>query len=387
MRILKISDVYFPRINGVSTSIQTFRNEFHSEGHFTQLIAPNYPQDYPIEESLIRIQSRGVLLDPEDRMMRYRDIIGQIDQFKKQRFDLIHIHTPFVAHYAGIKLAKKLNIPSIVTYHTLFEEYLYHYIPFLPRKSLRFLARRFSCRQCNQVDGIVAPSSVIVDVLQEYGVNAPIEIIPTGIRTEYFKTGNGQRFRQAYHIPANRPILLNVSRVAFEKNIELLLHVVARVRNQIPDILLIIAGEGPAKHALQKLSSKLGIEDNIRFVGYLDRRTTLIDCYHCADLFIFSSRTETQGLVLLEAMAAGTPVLSIAAMGTRDVLKGYDATGITDGSVEDFATKIVGLLSDNTKLKALTSHAIQYAEQWSSSSLAIKMLDFYDHVLSSHHQS
>lgn len=383
MRILKISDVYFPRINGVSTSIQTFWQEFVARDHHVHLIAPAYPAS-DAEQNLTRVTSRGVPLDPEDRMMRYRHIGRLADQFAGEGFDLVHIHTPFVAHYAGIKLAKSLRIPCVVTYHTLFEEYLYHYIPYISRRSLRFLARRFSCRQCNQVDGIIAPSSAIVNVLQDYGVSAPIEIIPTGIHSQRFQTGDRQRFLQKFDLPADRPILLNVSRVAFEKNIALLLDTLAVVKKDIPNVLLIIAGEGPAKSALIKHSQKLGIEDNVRFVGYLDRSTTLVDCYACADLFVFSSTTETQGLVLLESMAAGTPVVSVAAMGTTDVLDGYDERGITDGSVANFAGKIIHLLTHPMDLAELSQHAVQHAFQWDASELAEKMLEFYTKLLSEH---
>ena len=380
MNILMVSDVYFPRINGVSTSIQTFKTEFEKQGHNVTLIAPDYPMNYQQDDSIIRISSRGIPFDPEDRMMKSRHIRRLIPSLKSCHFDIVHIHTPFVAHYAGIKIAKALGIPCVITYHTLFEEYLYHYIPFIPKQILRFFARRFSSSQCNQVQGVVAPSTIIVNLLERYGVINNIKIIPTGIDSKKFTRGDGKKFKDKFNISATRKILLNVSRVAFEKNIGVLINVVNEVKTSIPDILLIIAGEGPAKNAYIKQVNDQGLNDNIAFVGYLDRNTELLDCYHSADLFIFSSETETQGLVLLESMAAGTPVVSVAAMGTKDILIDCEGALITDGSVSDFSDKIITLLSHGDLHNQYKHNAMSYAAEWDSTVLAKKMLKFYQEI-------
>ncbi len=393
MRILMISDVYFPRINGVSTSIQTFRGEMVKLGHEVTLIAPHYgEQQLRVEECkeeqqedkvqrLIRIPSRKVILDPEDRMMSLSAITALKESLREQQFDLIHVHTPFVAHYAGVKLSRFLGIPLVVTYHTLFEEYLYHYIPFLPKALLKKFARSFSRSQCNQADSVVAPSSVIVDLLRGYGVERDIEIIPTGIHSQNFLNGDGRRFREKFGIAQDRQVLLNVSRVAFEKNIGLLLETVKLVREQIPDICLIIAGEGPAKKAYARQVREMGLGDSVVFVGYLDRETELVDCYSCADFFVFSSRTETQGLVLLEAMAAGTPVVSVAAMGTRDILIDCAGARIVEDDATHFAETLVTLLNDPQAQNALRSASHASAAQWDSQVMAEKMLRSYRQVL------
>ncbi len=380
MNILMISDVYFPRINGVSTSIQTFKAEFEKFGHRVTLIAPEYTGNDSHDDSIIRIPARTIPYDPEDRMMKSSNITRLIPQLKLHDFDIVHIQTPFVAHYTGIKIAKALGIPCVITYHTLFEEYLYHYIPIIPKQILKFFARRFSSSQCNQAQGIVAPSSIIVDLLKSYGVKNNIRIIPTGINSNKFETGNGEKFKADFKIPSNNKVLLNVSRVAFEKNIGLLLEVVNKVKHQIPEVMLIIAGEGPAKNVYMQKAKDLGLDDNISFVGYLDRDSELIDCYHSADIFVFSSVTETQGLVLLESMAAGTPVVSVAAMGTKDILTGCDGAKITNGEINDFCSKIVSLLKNQQAYEQTKLAAVQYAEQWDSATLADNMLEFYQQV-------
>ena len=382
MNILMISDVYFPRINGVSTSIQTFKNEFEVAGHLVILITPQYTGNEIKTDSIIRIPSRTIPYDPEDRMMKSGEITKLISRLKKYDFDIMHIQTPFVAHYSGVKIAKALNIPCVITYHTLFEQYLYHYIPIIPKQILKFFARRFSATQCNQAQGVISPSSIILQLLKSYGVKNNIRIIPTGINSKKFVFGDSQKFKSSFNIPANKKVLLNVSRVAFEKNIGLLLEVVNRVKRDIPEIILIIAGEGPAKNAYIQQAMNLGLDDNVIFVGYLDRDSDLIDCYHSADIFLFSSMTETQGLVLLESMAAGTPVVSVAEMGTKDILIGCAGAVITNGEIDDFSRKVVSLLNDEHAYEQTRLAAVTYAKQWDSTTLADKMLDFYQHILS-----
>jgi glycosyltransferase involved in cell wall biosynthesis len=372
-----LSDVYFPRINGVSTSIKTFRQELRQLGHDSTLIAPAYDHETTDEHNIIRITSRYLPIDPEDRMMRYRDIIKLADTFKKQAYDLIHIQTPFVAHYAGVKLASLLRLPVVETYHTLFEEYLFHYVPYSPRALMRFAARRFTSAQCNQVDAMIVPSSPMLDVLRAYGVRAPVEIVPTGLQPDRFRSGDGAAFRHRHGIAQDRPVLVHVGRIAHEKNIGFLLQVLDRVRHEIPDILMIIAGEGPALTGLKKMSSRLGLQQQTCFVGYLARDGELLDCYSAGDAFVFSSRTETQGLVLLEAMALGVPVVSTAIQGTRDILKGACGAVVAEDDIGDFSTKVITLLRDKALRKRLAEEGRAYAATWSAAALAQKMERFF----------
>jgi len=275
VRILFVSDVYFPRVNGVSTSIQTFRRELTALGHETVLLAPEYPIPHPDEPGIVRIPSRRVPLDPEDRAMHWTRLRRQHEALAGERFDLVHIQTPFLAHYAALSLARRWGIPAVATYHTLFEEYLYHYAKLAPRGAMRALARGFSRSQCNALDAVLVPSIAMRDTLQRYGVEVPMAIVPTGIRLPEFAGGDGARFRAHHGIEPGRPVALFVGRVAFEKNIEFLIRMLPHVRQEVPDVLLIICGEGPAEHGLARLVADMGLGDNARFVGYLDRATDL----------------------------------------------------------------------------------------------------------------
>jgi glycosyltransferase involved in cell wall biosynthesis len=169
--------------------------------------------------------------------------------------------------------------------------------------------------------------------------------------------------------------------VAFEKNIGFLLEVLQSVRQQVPDVLLLVAGEGPARAGLEQSTEKMGLENNVKFLGYLDRKTELNNCYHAADVFVFSSRTETQGLVLLEAMAQGVPVVSIAEMGTKDVLKDGAGVLIAREEIGDFSAKVTNLLRDKAARRNLGDAGHGYAQGWSAAAQAERVTAFYQGMI------
>ena len=385
MRILMISDVYFPRINGVSTSIKTFREELTELGHEITLIAPGYPNHTETDPAVIRIDSRYLFFDPEDRLMKRKLISSLKYELKNKAFDILHIQTPFMAHYAGIELSKTLNIPRVVTYHTHFEEYLTHYFPFVPKLLVRSAARWFNRHQCNDVDSVIVPSTAMLDILKDYEIHKPIEIIATGIDERFFKPGNGKQFREKYNIEENRQVLVHIGRLAHEKNIDFLLNMMVALKKANPEVLLVIAGEGPAKDHLVKLSKSLGIENNVTFVGYLDRETTLLDCYCAGDIFIFASKTETQGLVLLEAMAQKIPVVSLAILGTKDILDTGKGVVVPEEDIHDFAIKVDQLLKSPEQRAKLSAEAYDYARTWSSRAFAEKKQNFYEKAIEQYH--
>jgi glycosyltransferase involved in cell wall biosynthesis len=379
-----ISDCYFPRVNGVSTSIQTLRRELAAAGHEVLLLAPEYAPDTPTEDRVVRVPARRLPLDPEDRMMCAREVRRLAARLAPGRFDLIHIQTPFIAHRSGVALARRLGLPCVESYHTFFEEYLYHYLPLVPRAWLRLAARRFSARQCNAVDALVAPSSAMLERLRDYGVAVPARVIPTGLGSGEFGHGDGEGFRRRHGIPGHRPTLAFIGRVAHEKNIEFLLECLVRVRRRVPAVLLMIAGEGPARPALERMVRRLGLTDQVLFLGYLARDGALLDCYRAADAFVFASRTETQGLVLLEAMALGVPVVSTAVMGTREILAAGKGALVPPDDVASFADATVRLLTDPELRARLGQEGRTHARAWSAPVLASRMLDCYREVLARH---
>ena len=385
MRILKVSDVYFPRVNGVSTSIETFRRDLLGLGHEVTLVAPRYAAE-PVAVNtaasapIVRIEARSVPRDPEDRLMSWRGLNATLEALAGQRFDVVHIHTPFLAHYAALRVARKFRIPVVATYHTLFEEYLHHYVPVLPRALTRPAARRFSRSQCNQLDAIIAPSLAMRDALLDYGVKRRIEILPTGLPGERFVRGDGASFRARHGIAADRPVLLFVGRAAHEKNIGFLLRMVAELRRRQPSVLLLVAGEGPAAADLRALAAQLQLGESVRFMGYFDRGGELQDCYRAADLFVFASLTETQGLVLLEAMAQAVPVVGIPRMGTIDILGPGRGCRHAPLDIQGFATVVDETLRDRGRLQELATDADAYSAEWASRRMAERLAALYASV-------
>lgn len=383
MNLLMLSDVYFPRVNGVSTSIRTFARSLSRRGHAVTIVAPDYGADSAQQThdgegfEVIRLPSRVIFFDPEDRLIRAGALRHVQAQLLQRPWDAIHIHTPFRAHALGVRLARAGGWPTVETYHTYFEEYVGHYLPWLPPPLTRAFARATSRRLCGEVDHLIVPSEQMVDVLQRYGVDTPHTVLPTGIDLDEFRGGDGARFRQAHGIAPERPVLVTVSRLAVEKNIAFLLRVVQRLVGEFPDLLFVIAGEGPDEARLKRMTHELGLATNVRFFGNLDRRSTLLDAYRAGDAFVFASPTETQGLVLIEAMALGVPIVSTAVMGTAMVLEGTRSAIVADEDVEDFASKAADVLRDPALRATLAAAGPDDARCWSSDALMQRVERLY----------
>ena len=375
MRILMVSDVYFPRVNGVSTSIETFRRTLAAQGIEVRLVVPRYG-DEAEESGVVRVAGRPIPGDREDRLVGWRAMQRAV-LAAAQDCDLIHIQTPFIAHYAGLKAARKLGLPVVATYHTLFEEYLQHYAPFLPASWLKGQARAFSRRQCNALDAVVVPSTAMRQRLEAYGVTTPLHVLPTGLPLAQFARGDGPAFRARHGIPVGQPVALFVGRVAHEKNIGFLLEALLHARRLRPEVLLVVAGEGPAMADLQAQVRALGLHGAVRFIGYLDRQRELPDCYAAADVFVFASRTETQGLVLLEAMAAGLPVIALAEMGTIDILAPGRGAFCPPAEPKGFGEMLGHFLNRSEAWRHLAEEAPVYAREWSDTAMAARLAGLY----------
>lgn len=376
MRVLMVSDVYFPRINGVSTSIETFRRELGRLGVQVDLLVPDYG-GHDAEPGVFRVRSWSVPFDPEDRFMRPGDLRQRLADLTDQAYDLVHIQTPFIAHDAALAAARRWGVPVLVTYHTLFEEYLFHYIPLLPRSWLRAVARGLSRRQANAVDAVIVPSRAMRERLAGYGVRAPLHVLPTGIPLARFQAGDRAGFRARQGIDPGQSVALYVGRVAHEKNVGFLVEAMARVARQMPDALLLVTGEGPARAALEARVDHLGLGRQVRFLGYLDRNTELADAYAAADVFAFASRTETQGLVLLEAMAMGLPVVGLAVMGAADVLAPGSGARVPADDVEAYAAELAALLGDPGRRQSLAGQSRAWAATWADSVMAERLALLY----------
>jgi len=313
--------------------------------------------------------------------MKRGDLLHLPRRLHGRHFDLVHVQTPFVAHYAGLKLATERGIPCLTTYHTHFEEYFHHYLPLLPSSLTRFFTRQLARSQCNALDAVVVPSRAMHSALMDYGVTSPIHVLPTGIPLEKFSHGDRAGFRRQHGIDADAPVALYVGRVAHEKNIGFLLQALKHALSILPALRLVVAGEGPALTGLQRQAEAMGIAGQVCFVGYLDRELELPNCYAAADLFVFSSKTETQGLVLLEAMAMGLPVLGIPAMGAADILKPGRGAVCAPDDVAGFAALMSELLLDRHRLADFSVQARLFAREWAAPERARQLAALYNQLV------
>jgi glycosyltransferase involved in cell wall biosynthesis len=351
------------------------------------LVAPAYRQHTEAEAGVLRVPARPVPFDPEDAVMSWRALGRALAAVPAGDCELLHIQTPFLAHYAGLKAARARGVPVVATCHTYFEDYLHHYLPLLPGWAGAWLARSVMTSQLNAVDAVVSPSEPVRQRLLEYGVTRPIHVIPTGMTEDRFVAGDGMRFRAQHGIAAGQPLVLNVGRVAHEKNLSFLLRMFVKLHALEPRALLLIAGEGPARTALQREAESLGIAAATRFVGNLDRAQGLNDCYAAADAFVFASRTETQGLVLLEAMAQSRPVVSTACLGTRSVLTEASGACVVAEQEAGFAAALAGVLRDRARAQRMGEQGREWARQWSSLALAARMAGLYRELIAQRAQS
>jgi 1,2-diacylglycerol 3-alpha-glucosyltransferase len=396
MRILAFTDVYFPRVNGVSVSIQTSLRALRHAGHGIVLVAPEYPNATPHrspseaqeEDMIIRVPSCPIPGDHEDRGMHVSKIQpALLAKFDKGlgKFDVVLIYSFGTAHFGGIRVAKLLRIPVVVVWHTHFEEYLYHYVNIAPAAVTKWVTRQGTIVQCGAADVIVTPSNEMRKILRDqYCISRDVRVVPTGIDTDHFdhRRGDGVAFRQKYGIQIGRRVLLYVGRLAFEKNVGFLLRMLKKATQVDPRLVLVMAGSGPAEHHLKQDAIRLGLQDNVFFVGWLDHETELLSCYRAADVFVFASRTETQGLALLEAMAMGVPVVSTACLGTVETLDPSYSV-IVEEDEEKFALETLSLMHDADRRQSLSKAGIDYVkETWAVASITEQFLRVCTELLS-----
>jgi len=378
VRVAFVTDTYFPRINGVSASTRTFAGELRRLGHHVAVYAPEYPGAEWEEDGVWRFPSHYLWFDPEDRLARP---FGRAARHAvAERYDVIHTQTPFSLGIAALRWARRSGARVVHTYHTLFSAYVEHYLRFVPRRLSIPLVRAISRAYCDRCDRIVVPSSEMRRELRGYGLRSPVQVIPTGTDPGRLAGADRHRLRRELGVPDDAPLLLFMGRVAEEKNIDFLFDVVARLRPRLPSLRLWVAGEGPARPRLERLAAEPRLGGAVRFLGYLNREDWR-DCYAAADAFVFASMTETQGLVVTEAMAAGTPVVAVGAMGILDVMASGRGGFVTRLDREEFSERVAQLVSSPELREQKSLEAVDEAARWSSAAMAERLVGAYEAVL------
>ncbi len=383
MKIAITTDTYWPRINGVTVSVDTFQREFWKKGNEAYVFAPRYNKNKETDKRIFRLKAMGLFFSPEDRLTlpwAKTEMFRRLDEIKP---DVIHIQTEFTTYLLARDYCRMRKIPLVMTCHTYFEQYINYYLPFLPKKWARALARKITMRVYNSVDRIICPTSLMRDVLVGYGVKKPMEIIPTGIAPEDFKGVSKEKEKSSSFLYKEYPkikgkkLLLFVGRIGQEKNVSFLLEVVKRLKKDFPDIILLYAGDGPYMNGLRKKIKKEGLNQNVVLLGYIDRKL-IKHVYALADVFTFPSMTETQGLVTTEAMLCGTPVVAIDRMGTSEIMKGGKGGFLVNDNADEFSAKVKLLLQDEKLYAKKSREALECSRKWPVSNIeADRIINVY----------
>jgi len=376
MRIAFFTESYKPYLSGVTNSAETLKKELDELGHETYVFAPDYP-DAEKTKDIYRYPSIKALY-PGYRLAIPKPF-NTLKFLKEKEIDIIHSHSPYQLGLLSMWCAKKLKVPYVYTMHTIFGKYL-HYIPVIPNKvsdkAVSFLLRKFA----NKCSTVIVPTPKAKEYLESTGANPRIEVVPTGIDLKLFQDLDGDRIREKHNIPKTDKLLIFVGRLAKEKNVSFLLRSFKLILEQIKNSRLMLVAGGPLQDQLKKEAADLGVLDRTIFTGEVSYPEVL-NYYAAADLFVFSSITETQGLVLPEAMAAGTPAVAVDSEGVSDMVENGVSGYLVELNEHIFAEKVVTVLNDTEGFAELKTKTIKYVEKFSSKTFAKKIESIYSSLI------
>ena len=386
MRIALVSDCYWPRVNGVTVSLQSFRDEFLRRGHDVRIYCPAYPESYGSsteEPSVRRLPSMANGISREDRLLRpsaFPALFRDLDEFAP---DVVHINTEFTMSIAARLYVRSRGLPLVMTSHTDYEDYVSNYIRILDPRPLKAFVRFVMRRVFEPADILVTPSPSMERRLRGYRVDKPIHVIPTGIPDLFAPRPAAEvaawRARLDARFPgvAGRRLLIFAGRVTEEKDVAFLLPVLERVGSAKGDVGLLVAGDGPFKDKLVHLAARRGLAGRIAFAGYVPRAELPL-AYCASEIFVFPSKTETLGLCTIEAMAVGLPVVAIGEMGTRDVMGGDHGGFMVPNEVGAFTDAVLALLGDEGLRRAKAAEALEVAERYRIGTVADRLYALYE---------
>lgn len=373
MNIAVFTDSYKPYVSGVVHSISTFGSEIRKLGHNYYIFAPGYPGYVDDEPGVFRFRSIKAPTNPDYRLAIPLSI-SVTTLLRKLQVDVVHTHSPFLMGGLGAYCAHRVGLPLVFTYHTLYEEYV-HYSP-VARGLVRKLVRKISKDYCNKCDIVIAPTRVIHDLLVGYGVKTEIVVNPTGIDLSRYEDLDKNWLRLKYGIPEEQRILLFVGRLGEEKNVRFLLRSFAEIARYHQNATLVLVGGGPLREELEELASSLELESRVVFAGPIPPQN-MPTVYAGADILVFPSMTDTQGLVITEAMAAGLPVVAIRAYGAANMVDDGVNGLLTSNDETEFAQAVVSLLNDTSLYNRLAVGTREKAEEMSSSRRARRLEEIY----------
>lgn len=358
MRIGLFTNNYLPFCGGVSVSVETLRRGLEARGHEVWVVAPA-ARRAAADDRVLRYPSVPAATYPEFSLALplAPRVSGQV---RVLGLDVLHAHHPFLLGPVARRLARRTGRPFVFTYHTRYEKYA-HYVP-LRRRLVEALAIRLSTAFAVSADAVIAPSQAIRQTLTARGVTAPVEVIPTGVDVTRFRPGDPPAARAALGLPPDEPLVLYVGRLDREKSVERILLAFAQVAGTVPRARLALVGHGREAARLEALARSLPAAERIAFLPARPH-DRLPACYQAADVFLFASETETQGLVLTEAAACGVPAVSVAGPGCDEVVRDGETGVLTKAEPAALAEATIGLLLDAGRRRRMGARAREVAER------------------------
>lgn len=379
MNILMATNTFSPHVGGVARSVQAFSSEFRRKGHRVVVVAPVFERTPPEETDVVRVPAIQNFngSDFSVPMPVSGKVVSALKTFAPQ---IVHSHHPFLLGDMALRIAASRDIPVVFTHHTMYEKYT-HYVPGDSRQMKRFVLNLVT-GYCNLCDAVIAPSGTVAKEMARRGVKVPIEIIPTGVNVVLFASGDGDAFRKRMGIPPDAFLVGHVGRLAPEKNLTFLAGCVGRFLQRDRRAHFFLAGEGLLKEGVRKSFADMGLSERYHEEGVMTH-PELASAYRGMDVFAFASLTETQGMVLTEAMAAGTPVVALDASGVREVVRdGVNGRMLPRENQEDFVSALswVAGLSAGEK-RRLGEGIAGTAFEFSMPRTAAKALALYESLM------
>lgn len=405
MRIALMTNNYKPFIGGVPISIERLAEGLRGLGHDVTVFAPTY-EEQKEEENVFRYATcmkrfiGGIVLpNPFDRRIE--------KEFRERGFDLIHAHHPMLIGRTAVYLSRKYSIPLVFTYHTRYEQYL-SYVKGIDAMERRALGRPgvtadFSAGCLHMIkdkfmpaylntflkhcDFVFAPTAGMEQYLcQVCGVpGEQIGVLPTGLGKGHFGASRQEihTLRDRYGA-VDKCLFLTVSRMSHEKNVTFLLESLSRLKKAgNADFVALFVGDGPDREDYERLSEVLGLGENVIFTGTVPN-DEIAPYFGAADAFLFASKTETQGIVVLEAFAGGTPVLAVEASGVSDLVQsGYNGI-LTAEDEEEYTKMLSDFLSGRWDRETLSQNAAKSAKEYREESVALRALHYYNRIVAQH---
>ncbi|KRM09801.1 glycosyltransferase family 4 protein [Paucilactobacillus suebicus] len=377
MNIGLFTDTYFPQVSGVATSIKTLRDELEAQGHNVYIFTTTDPKvsKGQVEPGIFRFSSVP-FVSFTDRRIAVRGLFKAYRLAKELDLDIIHNQTEFSLGWMGKVIARALHIPCIHTYHTMYQDYL-HYIAngriVKPRN-----VKQFASVYLAHMTGVIAPSERVLNVLEGYGVKSPIRIIPTGINLDQYQEADSPEVTSAlrkelgYH--EDTPVILSLSRLAFEKNIHEVIEAVPDILKRQPDAQLLIVGDGPAKETLENQVHDLNLDDHVTFTGEVSN-DAVHHYYQMADVFVSASDSESQGLTYIEALASDLPIVVMRSPYTDELIDD-PAIGSSFQKKSELVSKTIQYLGMNANGEDASKRAAKL-EEISADKFVKRVVRFY----------